>query len=196
MIPNRPEDDADKQSNASDPKPIRRSTIKVGDDALRHLFAGCCEYAFEAELGVADPPLVDYMVEMLLRFARSESFHSARNPLGKRLSRLTELLAEADQREGRPRRELHRHIGDVTLFWTGVYPEALPRLQSIDSSDFFVDFPQQGRRCYSIASECNEPVADEPEVIEAAVLKRIADEYPICQQGLSLARKEWEALRN
>ena len=27
------------------------------------------------------------------------------------------------------RREVHRHIGDFTLFWTGVYPEALREMQ-------------------------------------------------------------------
>lgn len=172
--------------------PDRRSTIRVGEDALRHLFAGCCEYAFEAELGVADPELIDYMVNMLLRFARSEAFSPARNPRGQRLSRITELIAEADQREGRPRRELHRHIGDVSLFWTGVYPEALPRLQAVDSPDFFVDLPAQGRRCYLIAGEFEEKPCEE----EAVILRRIADEYPICQQGLALARRQWETSNN
>ena len=27
------------------------------------------------------------------------------------------------------RRECHRHVGDFTLFWTGVYPEAIGKLQ-------------------------------------------------------------------
>ena len=31
-----------------------------------------------------------------------------------------EAAADADRR-----RECHRHVGDYTLFWTGVYPEAL-----------------------------------------------------------------------
>lgn len=164
----------------------------MGEDALRHLFAGCCEYAFAAELGVADPPLVDYMVEMLLRFLRSEAFQPVRNPRGKKLARITELLAEAEQREGRPKRDLVRHIGDVTLFWTGVYPEALPKIQSVDSADYFVDLPSQGRRCYQIAGELTESVEGDP---KAAVFWRIAEEYTLCQEGLTIARREWEAIK-
>ena len=43
------------------------------------------------------------------------------------------IEAEALPPEGRTSREIHRHIGDFTLFWAGVYPEALPRLQATDS---------------------------------------------------------------
>lgn len=179
-------------SDGRPPNSNRRGTIRVGEEALRHLFAGSCEYAFEAELGVVDPPLVDYLVDMLIRFARTDAFSPTRDPQGRRLSRITELIAEADQREGRPRRDLHQHIGDVTLFWTGVYPEALPRLQAIDSPDFFVDLPEQGRRCYLIAGEFDEPQCEQ----EAFVFRRIADEYRVCQEGLSLARRQWEASWN
>ena len=155
----------------------------AGPDALTRLFAACCEYAFEAELGVADPPLVDYMAELLLRFVRSEGLAPHRDPEGRRLERLTAMLAEAEQREGRPRRELQRHIGDVSLFWTGVYPEALPKLQAVDSPDFLLDVPEQGRRCYRLAAEFEDETSP--------VLARIAEEYETCQEGLSIARRAW-----
>ena len=35
------------------------------------------------------------------------------------------MMVEAEARIGDARREVHRHIGDFTLFWTGIYPEAL-----------------------------------------------------------------------
>ena len=155
----------------------------AGPDALEKLFSACCEYAFEAELGVADPPLVDYMSELLLRFVRSEGLTPCRDDEGRRLHRLTEMLAEVEQREGRPRRELQRHIGDVSLFWTGVYPEALPKLQAVDSPDFLLDVPTQGRRCYRLAAEFEDE--------QSPVLARIAEEYETCQEGLSIARKAW-----
>ena len=36
--------------------------------AVRRFFTGLTEYAFESRLGVADPPLVDYIAELLVRF--------------------------------------------------------------------------------------------------------------------------------
>ena len=62
------------------------------------------------------------------------------------------IEAEAMPAEGRTRREVHRHIGDFTLFWTGVYPEALKRLRSVLHQDHFIDYCEQGKRSYYIAS--------------------------------------------
>src|SRR5215203_440131 len=98
--------------------------------SLRDFFAGLAEYTFESRLGVADPPLVDYLAELLARFVRSDQVYSVRSPVGSRLNRVTDMLAEAESRTGEARRQVHRHIGDFTLFWTGVYPEALPRLKA------------------------------------------------------------------
>ena len=45
--------------------------------AIRRFFTGLTEYAFHARLGVADPPLVDYIAELLVRFVRSDSLFVA-----------------------------------------------------------------------------------------------------------------------
>ena len=58
-----------------------------------------------------------------------------------------ESTADADRR-----RECHRHVGDFTLFWTGVYPESLAMLRSSLSADHLVDYQQQGKRSYYLAS--------------------------------------------
>ena len=62
------------------------------------------------------------------------------------------LEAEALPHEARTRREYHRHIGDFTLFWTGVYPEVLKTLRSVMHKDHFIDYCEQGKRSYYIAS--------------------------------------------
>ena len=59
--------------------------LLAGEDVLRRLFAGAAEQTFEAELGVADPPLVEYLVELLLRFLRQESIYRVRDDAGHRL---------------------------------------------------------------------------------------------------------------
>ena len=82
---------------------------------------------FESQLGVADPPLVDYLSDLMLRFARLDTVHRVRNLAGRPVVEVADMLSEAESRIGLARRDVHRHIGDVTLFWTGVYPESLPQ---------------------------------------------------------------------
>src|SRR5215211_1387056 len=67
--------------------------------ATRRFFTGLTEYAFEARLGVADPPLVDYLAELLVRFVRSDAIYPLRSVRGQRLVAVVDLLAEAQHRE-------------------------------------------------------------------------------------------------
>ena len=103
--------------------------LLTGEESLRRLFAALTEHTFQVELGVVDPGLSDYLVDMLVRFTRTPDIYRHRDAEGQRLEQVADMLEEAEQREARPERELRRHIGDYTLFWSGVYPEALPRLK-------------------------------------------------------------------
>ena len=157
---------------------------------LKDFFAGMAEFAFETRLGIADPPLVDYITDLLTRFIRHDAIYSVRDLAGNRLHAVGEMLAEADSRVGDARREVHRHIGDFALFWTGIYPEALrqPTAKSTLKEDRFVDFCQQGKRAYYIASTIPSETAPEQQV----VLERLSHEFELCAYGLSEVRKEWE----
>ncbi|MBI1312189.1 hypothetical protein GC176_12940 [bacterium] len=164
--------------------------LMTGEEALRRLFAALTEQTFQTELGVADPALTDYLVDLLVRFARSEAVTGYRDAEGRRLTQVVDMLQEAEHRQAKPRRELLRHIGDYTLFWTGVFPEALPRLQAPDRKDYLISYEQHGRKSYLIASRFEE----QPFENEAPVLRRLAEEYDLCRQGLSLVRQEWDRL--
>src|SRR5262249_32926649 len=95
---------------------------------------------------------------------------------------------EAMPPEGRTYREVHRHIGDFTLFWTGLYPEALRRLRGALSADSLIDYREQGKRSYYIASTFE----GEPYSEEAPVLRRLSEQYEVCAYGLNQIRREWE----
>src|SRR5438552_2803757 len=89
------------------------------DHPLRRLFAGITEQTFITALGLADPPLTDYLSGMLSRFITFDALYRLRGSAGKRLEEVAEMMIEAEALpEGRTRREVHRHIGDFTLFWT------------------------------------------------------------------------------
>lgn len=157
---------------------------------LRSFFSGIAEHAFETRLGVADPPLVDYLVELLIRFVRSDTLYGIRDMQGRRLGRLGDLLLEAESRVGDARRQIHRHIGDFTLFWAGVYPEALARLRSRGPGDHLIDYCEHGKRSYRIASSI--PTEQQGADAENEVLERISDEFELCVYGLGEVRREWE----
>ena len=157
---------------------------------LRRLFAGLTEQTFMNVLGVADPALTDYLSELLSRFVHLDAVYRLRNTRGRRLEEVADMVIEAEglPAEGRTRREVHRHIGDFTLFWTGVYPEALRRLRSALSKDHFIDYCAQGKRSYYIASTFEDDRCRD----EAAVLRRLSAEFELCAYGLNQVRREWE----
>jgi hypothetical protein len=163
------------------------------DHPLRRMFAGLTEQTFINALGVADPRLTDYLSEMLSRFIHVDAIYRLSGAQGKRLEEVAEMMIEAQSMppEGRTRREIYRHIGDFTLFWTGVYPEALKRLHSILSKDHFIDYCSQGKRSYYIASTFEEPPYEE----EAPVLRRLSAEFELCAYGLHEVRLQWERVR-
>ena len=159
-----------------------------GPETLRDLFAALTEHTFQVDLGIADTRLTDYLTDLLLRFTRTETIYRLRDTLGRRLEEVAEMMIEAGQRQGKPRREIYRHIGDFTLFWSGVYPEALSRLQAADSRDHLLNYLEQGKRSYYIASTFE----DEPYREEAPILRRLSEEFELCTVGLRHVRKEWE----
>lgn len=150
-------------------------------------FAGLTEYVFETRLGFADPPLVDYVSGLLGRFIHFDAIYRLRDPVGRRLEEVTEMMLEAAARVGEARREAHRHIGDFTLFWTGLYPDILETRQNKSRFDRFVDYREQGKIAYSIAAEI--PAPDDNSVA-GPVLERLSDEFEICVEGLHELRKE------
>jgi hypothetical protein len=159
---------------------------------LRRMFAALTEQTFEASLGVADPPLVDYLSELLARFVHIDAIFRLKNTQGRTLEQVADMMIEAEAMPGgRTRREIYRHIGDFTLFWTGVYPEILRRLRNVLNKDHFIDYAVQGKRSYYIASTFD----DEEHLREARVLRRLSDEYEMCAYGLGQVRREWETLK-
>jgi hypothetical protein len=154
---------------------------------VRRFFSGLTEYTFEGRLGVADPPLIDYIAELLVRFVRSDDMYAVRSVRGQRLMAVTDMLAEAQHREGPARQQVHRHIGDFTLFWTGVYPEVADCIRR-GSKDALIDYQQQGKRAYWIASTI--PVEKETPTPE--VLKRLSEQFDLCVYGLGEVRRQWE----
>jgi hypothetical protein len=153
------------------------------------MFAGITEHAFMATLGIADPPLIDYISGILTRFLHSDDIYRLRNGEGRPIQEVGEMIREAEQlpAEGKTRREVHRHIADFTLYWTGLYPESVQRARSGWTRDLFVSYCETGKRCYLIASQCDGE--------QSILLRRLSSEFELCAYGLHHVRKEFEAIQ-
>lgn len=84
--------------------------------------------------GLSETGTIEYVSEMLARFAHSRSFHALRSADGRPLEYIVDMLAswqDAQTAAGRGRRDfarertVTRHIGDYTLFMSGLFRERL-----------------------------------------------------------------------
>ena len=159
---------------------------------LRRLFAGIVENVLYSDLGVCDPAVADYLVDLLIEFLHFDRIHALKSVGGKRLEDVAEMITDAhlgpDVTGAVRDRIVHQHIGDYTLFWSGVYPENLKRLRSSDRKDHLVDYLEQGKRSYFIAAELTGERSDPP----ARVFRQLSDQFEFCVYGLGLVRKGWE----
>lgn len=160
------------------------------DHSLHRWFRGLVEDSFHAQIGLCDPQVADYIAELLCEFIHTDQIYALRDRAGRPIREVAEMLMQLDAPSGvgerDHRRTIHRHIGDFTLFWTGLYPEALRRRRHAE--DALTDYLSQGKRSYAIASELSADDTPPP----GALLRRLSEEFESCVFGLSLVRRGWE----
>jgi hypothetical protein len=169
------------------------------DHPLRQLFAALAEKSLSDRLGWCDLPIISYMANLLVDFTYMENLFKIHNTLGRRLEDVGEMLLEADvmlqagsfERE----REVHRHIGDFTLFMVGIFPEYLNRIKSrllVHHSDFLIDYVKVGKRSYHNVSEFDYGPFKE----SVLLFKKLADNFELCVVSLGFVRNDLEQMRN
>ena len=169
-------------------KPETTSDDAPNRSTIERFFSGLSEYIFQSKLGVADVQLIDYISDMMLRFVRLDAVYKVRKSNGRPATEVFQMLCEAEKRIGLAKRDVHRHIGDVTLFWSGMYPERLRRMRPEQSLDGFVDYCRQGKRAYAIAAE----IQGDENRPSSHLLHQLSDQFEMCAYGLREVRREWE----
>ena len=127
-------------------------------------------------------------------FVRVDRIYALRNARGRRIVEVAEMISHAefgpDAGTTLRRRAVHKHVGDFTLFWTGLYPEGLRRLRSAGRKDHLIHYLRQGKRSYAIASDLTEATDRPP----AFLLRRLSEHFEHCAHGLGLVRKGLDEL--
>lgn len=159
---------------------------------LRRFLAGLTEDAFYAQVGVCDPRVVEYLVVLLLEFVHVDRLYKLRDACGRRIESLTEMLSldrrDLRERSGLTEGELHRYLGDFSLFWSGVFPEGMQRQSGGLHPDRLLDVVDRGKESYAIASRFHNEDSDPP----GSLFRRLSAEFELCVHGLGLVRQGWE----
>ncbi|MCA9136535.1 MAG: hypothetical protein KDB00_07245 [Planctomycetales bacterium] len=161
----------------------------VGSSTIERFFRGISEFIFHTKLGVVDVQLVDYVSDLMLRFVRVDSLYSLRQSDGMRTKHVVQMISEAERRMGIAKREVYRHVGDFTLFWSGMYPESLSAKKNQgDTPDQFINYCRQGKRAYAIAAEIDGGDDRPP----SELIHRMSEHFEMCAYGLREVRRHWE----
>ena len=165
-----------------------------GTRSLRNFLGELVWRHFFEDVRLEEPQVATYVTALLADFARTENLYRIRNALGKRLEDVAAMLAESnpllDAASFDREREVRKHVGDYTLFMTGLFPESVARARRRQQSrvDAFVNFVQAGKESYAIVSSFDQFEYRE----EAPVFRRLSENFELCVVGLNLVKQELE----
>ncbi|HZU21939.1 MAG TPA: hypothetical protein VE998_03845 [Terriglobales bacterium] len=160
--------------------------------ALRGFFTELVTEHFAADVGIRDQELAGYVSNMLTEFCELEQLLSIRNARGRRLDDVGEMLLESDPVFGPApsfdrERQVRKHIGDYTLFFAGMFPEAVNRFRLRRARlESLVDFVKAGKESYYIVSQFD--VFEYKKV--APLFARLSREFESCVYGLNQVKNE------
>ena len=175
---------------------------------LRALFREATQWAFRhgefPEPRARDARLKSYLAEDLLtRFLHVDQLYRLRDARGRPLADVAEMLMSGEA--SGVSAELHaltvqRHIGDYTLFMTGLFPESLEQIRRdwarkdsvmMQLGDLLIPFrdpgdyyEEAGRRAYWRAAE----IGREAGVIEAELFGMLSEFFRVYSQVMNLIR--------
>ena len=165
---------------------------------LQELFSELIHHHFDQDLGLRDEEVQDYVINVLTEFCEGEQLFKIRNVSDKRLDDVGEMLLEADPVYGPApsfdrERQVRKHIGDYTLFLSGMFPESINHLRLRRARlENFIDFMKAGKESYYIVSKF-----DQFEYARLAPLfGKLAHEFESCVYGLNLVKGDLEEMQH
>ena len=169
------------------PCPQKFATVeRVQSGLLPRFFDRVTRQSFR-DLALDDPPAARYLADLLTRFARAEALHALRELPTRRLDTVADSLLAIPQVwdlhspsfNPAAERALRRHIGDYTLFMTGVFREHVERLAVTGY------YEHEGRRAYRFVSE----IVRARDKADAPLFRRLSEHFEQYAGALSYARK-------
>ncbi len=165
---------------------------------LNRLFLELVRRNFEGAVGLHDAEVSAYIANLLGEFCQVEQLYKIRDAAGRPLHDVGEMLLESNPVYGPApsfdrERQVRKHIGDYSLFFSGMFPESINhwrlRRQRLEN---FVDFMRAGKESYYIVSKF--------EFFEyakvAPLFKKLSHEFERCVYGLNMVKAELEVMQH
>ncbi len=159
---------------------------------LHQLFLELVSQHFSNDVLVRDAAVSQYVARMLTDFCDVKNLHNIRNANDRPLDDVGEILMEADPIFGPAssfdrEREVRKHVGDYTLFFTGMFPESINHLRlRRQRLEGFIDFMKAGKESYYIVSKF-----EQFEYAQAAPLfARLSESFEQCVFGLNMVKND------
>lgn len=122
-----------------------------------------------------------YLAELLVAFVRTDRIFAIKDKAGRPLRSVFEMMAEADVRLNADsferERQVHKHIGDFILFWSGVYPDHLRTIKIHSLQELALDYSRQARKSYEIVGSFDHKPFD----VQAPTFKKLSQNFDAYQ---------------
>ncbi len=165
---------------------------------LRRLLGALTERRFTESLGWPDFNVTAYLSNLLVEFSHIDHLRHMNNQHGQPVETVAELLYESELAADAPardrEREIHRHIGDLTLFIAGLFPEYLNHLKAegmIYHKDHFVNYMKAGKRSYGIVASFQRGAFKEHPVL----FQKLSSNFELCVAGLGFVRQDLDRMQ-
>ena len=166
---------------------------------LRQLFGALTERSFTEHLGWPDLNVTTYVSNLLVDFTHTDQLYKIRNRENQPVDMVVDLLFESEtmlEAQSLDReRDVHRHIGDFTLFMAGLFPEYLRRLKTtglIYHKDFLVDYVKAGKRSYGIVAKIGREDAE----TDLPLFRKLSENFELCVTGLGFVRNDLDRMQD
>ena len=165
---------------------------------LQKMFVEMVGRHYAQEIGIRDPQVVAYVAHLLTEFCDAEQLFKIHNAEGKPLRDVGEMIIESNPVYGPApsfdrERQVRKHIGDYTLFYTGMFPESInhDRLRR-HRVEGLIDSMKAGKESYYIVSKF--------EYFEyakvAPLFASLSSHFEECVYGLNQVKNELQEMQH
>jgi len=175
-----------------------RSRMIPESHPLQQLFIELVGRHYAEEIGLRDPQIVNYVAHLMAEFCDAEELFRIRNAGGRPLTDVGEMLVESNPIFGPApsfdrERQVRKHIGDYTLFFTGMFPESINHFRlRRNRTENFVDWIKAGKESYYIVSKF-----EHFEYAKVAPLfANLSQNFEQCVYGLNLVKNELQEMQH
>ena len=142
---------------------------------LRALFQQLTERGM-SQLNLRDPETIRYITNLLTEFVQIDNLYRIRDEAGSRAQYLFDTLTQAgNEMSPSVRRDYYKHLGDLTLFNLGLFPESLTYGHRTISPDYYAE---TGRRSYTIVAQMGSSSG-------TRVYRKLSEQFEQCVVGLN-----------